>query len=54
MIVLNAAARTLTAGTGLALASTGGQAAAQEPEQFETPSLSPTHKYKARPDAPVR
>src|SRR5213592_3373116 len=54
MIVLRPAALTRLAGAGLAVAITGGHVAAQSPEQLDAWSLSPTHRYNARPDAPVR
>lgn len=39
---------------GVALLISGGHALAHAPEQLDFPLLSATHRYSARPDAPVR
>lgn len=54
VIVPRSAAFRPAEATGVAFVISGGQALAQAPEQLDLPLLSATHRYTARPEAPVR
>ena len=54
LIVPSCEALTEPEATGLPLVVSGGQALAQAPEQLDMPLASATHRYSARPPAPVR